>query len=585
MLIAATICVSTSVAADETPSFFERVESSVVTIQVPGRGTGSGFFIDRDGTIATNYHVIEGAGEVNIIFHDKSSVPAIGFRAISQGKDLALLVVAKNPEGVVPLPLAARPPDKGDKVFAFGAPLGLEGSVSDGIVSATRTGSELQRMLADGDRDPYRKEMGYDLDADWIQTSAPVSSGNSGGPLVNEAGQVVGVNTFKLLRGENLNFAVLAAHVSSLAVAAPRESLPFSKLPPPRETKKETEAPSTDSYEVERRERDGDIADAMAELERWRVHIANFEAQVEEEALRHPGRAAYLSAKAEAAVFTAQIANLNQEGLRQQGQLAAANRQIGLTIAQLRQQYAAEIAQLDSTYQRQRQFGQGTDQQTLLDSYRADHQITTLRYESLSKEALRRHELMRTQFEGRINELVNQKTFIADNKLAPILVKQQPYLDFLTQAESTRNGLLAQLKTLEKQLKKTENLARGLAAPREEDTIARRKLVLAKNLWAAKSSAAKERFTEVINEHPESFAAEQAKAWLANINGSDLPPALQLSSREWNARTGGYKLEARLAGYVQDKVSLQNVDGTVVEVPLDKLSDADRQYVHELYGE
>jgi S1-C subfamily serine protease len=117
------------------------VDPVIVTIEVPGGAQGSGFILDAKGTIVTNYHVIEGAKAATVTFHDKTTAEVKGFVAILPGKDLAILRIEVPNKKTVALPLAESPPSKGDKAFAFGAPRGLAGTISDGIVSAAATGS------------------------------------------------------------------------------------------------------------------------------------------------------------------------------------------------------------------------------------------------------------------------------------------------------------------------------------------------------------------------------------------------------------------------------------------------------------
>jgi S1-C subfamily serine protease len=209
------------------------VDPAVVTIHRPG-GTGSGFVVDERGILVTNCHVVEGAAEAVAVFPDKTTFRVVGFLAFAPGKDLALLKIDPGTRKLATLPLSAAAPAKGEKVYAFGAPLGLSGSVSDGLVAAVRRGPEVREILKElTGRDVYVEGLGYDLEADWIQTTAPISHGNSGGPLVNARGEVVGVNTWGPQSGQNLNFAVSAAHIRQLLrdralVARPLADLPQS---------------------------------------------------------------------------------------------------------------------------------------------------------------------------------------------------------------------------------------------------------------------------------------------------------------------------------------------------------------------
>ncbi|GAA0588338.1 S1C family serine protease [Actinomadura livida] len=167
-----------------------RVQASVVSIEVRAagaQGTGSGFVIDRRGHVLTNAHVVEGGGQVTVVLADQRRV-----RARLVGTDRALdLAVLAIPAAQAPAPLTfSRFSDVrvGDPVIALGSPLGLQGTVTSGIVSA------LNRQVRLG-------EGGGASTA--VQTDASINPGNSGGPLVNARGEVIGVNTAiaTLMRG------------------------------------------------------------------------------------------------------------------------------------------------------------------------------------------------------------------------------------------------------------------------------------------------------------------------------------------------------------------------------------------------
>lgn len=149
---------------------------------------GSGFVVSSDGMIVTNYHVMDGAVsaivEINGVTYDDVQV-----LAANEEWDLALLKV--NTTDLQPLPLASTIDDVrlGEQVIAMGNPEGLKKTVSDGIISTV-----------------YRRLEGFNYDH--IQTTAPISKGSSGGPLMNMRGEVIGVNTLTYLTGQNLNFAV-----------------------------------------------------------------------------------------------------------------------------------------------------------------------------------------------------------------------------------------------------------------------------------------------------------------------------------------------------------------------------------------
>ena len=145
-----------------------------------GQSLGSGFVIDKDGHIVTNFHVVDGATEIQVGFSNQDTVSA---RVVGtdQSTDLALLEVDADATALTPLALAdSDAVEVGDPVVAIGNPFGLERTATAGIVSA------LQREV--------RAPNDYTIDQ-VIQTDAPINSGNSGGPLIDAAGRVIGVNS------------------------------------------------------------------------------------------------------------------------------------------------------------------------------------------------------------------------------------------------------------------------------------------------------------------------------------------------------------------------------------------------------
>lgn len=204
----------------------EQVEPSVVRIDT-NEGIGSGVVVDKRGYIVTNYHVIEGASSAKVTFRSGTTAKVEGYLALEQGRDLALLKISDVDEKLTPLPILDKLPRKGEKVAAFGSPKGLSFSTSEGIVSAIRTGREMSEILG---ADNYRA-LGYDKEATWVQTTAAISGGNSGGPLVTLTGKLAGLSTFTRNDGQNLNFAIGAPDVKRLLKGASENVTALSKLP------------------------------------------------------------------------------------------------------------------------------------------------------------------------------------------------------------------------------------------------------------------------------------------------------------------------------------------------------------------
>ena len=142
-------------------------------------GLGSGFVLDKAGHIVTNFHVVDGASSVEVSFSNNESMPA-EIVGVDASTDLAVLKVQARSRALTPLPLGRSDDVRvGDAVVAIGNPFGLNRTVTAGIVSA------LQRQIT--------APNSYSIDH-VIQTDAPINQGNSGGPLLNALGEVIGVN-------------------------------------------------------------------------------------------------------------------------------------------------------------------------------------------------------------------------------------------------------------------------------------------------------------------------------------------------------------------------------------------------------
>jgi serine protease Do len=178
-------------ASSDFSAIIESAVKSVVTIKT-NLGQGSGFVIAGGGYVVTNEHVIDGATAATAITYDGKthSVTLVGKNV---NMDIALLKIGET--NYSPLILADSDNIQvGEKVIAIGNPLGLQFSVSEGIVSAVhRTGDN--------------KINGY------IQTDASLNPGNSGGPLIDTEGKVIGINNFKVSGSESLGFALESNYI------------------------------------------------------------------------------------------------------------------------------------------------------------------------------------------------------------------------------------------------------------------------------------------------------------------------------------------------------------------------------------
>ncbi len=156
---------------------------------VPQEGQGSGFIIDKEGHILTNYHVIADARQVEVTLHNRKKYKAT-IVGTDQAHDLAVIQI-KAPD-LVPAVLGdSSRLQVGQKVYAIGNPFGLAGTMTNGIVSSIR---------------PVREPNGATID-EAIQTDAAINPGNSGGPLMNYHGEVIGINTM-ILSSVNQNAGI-----------------------------------------------------------------------------------------------------------------------------------------------------------------------------------------------------------------------------------------------------------------------------------------------------------------------------------------------------------------------------------------
>ena len=174
---------------DDVAPLFQKQSNSIVLIAVSakdGEKLGTGFVISEDGLIATNYHVVNGAQKILVKFRNKKVYKKVDIFNLDEAKDIALIKI--RAQGLRPVELGnSSDVAIGERVVTIGNPLGLESTVSDGLVSSWR-----------------KIGPGFKI----LQISVPLSQGSSGGPLFTLKGKVVGITTASVAQGQNLNFAV-----------------------------------------------------------------------------------------------------------------------------------------------------------------------------------------------------------------------------------------------------------------------------------------------------------------------------------------------------------------------------------------
>ena len=195
-------------------------------VQAVPTGTGSGFLWDERGHVVTNFHVVEGAEELEVTLSDHSSHKATVV-GLAPEKDLAVLQIQDPPARLRPIPIGTSSDlQVGQQVMAIGNPFGLDQTLTTGVVSAL--GREIQSATR-------RRITGV------IQTDAAINPGNSGGPLLDTAGRLIGVNTaIQSTSGSSagIGFAMPVAPVNRVVPQlishgqAARPDLGFEALPP-----------------------------------------------------------------------------------------------------------------------------------------------------------------------------------------------------------------------------------------------------------------------------------------------------------------------------------------------------------------
>jgi tetratricopeptide (TPR) repeat protein len=188
------------------PSLIKKAEPSIVVILTYNQagkqiGQGTGFFINRSGDVITNHHVLQRASRSEIRLSNGQKYPVKGVIAEDSDGDLVRLSVLIPEEKVIPLAISPTLPQVGEKVVVIGNPLGLDQTVSDGIVSAIREVPGFGKI---------------------VQMTAPISPGSSGSPVLDMKGEVIGVATFLILAGQNLNFAIPGERISKMSIGEGR---------------------------------------------------------------------------------------------------------------------------------------------------------------------------------------------------------------------------------------------------------------------------------------------------------------------------------------------------------------------------
>jgi hypothetical protein len=192
----------------------KRISPAVVVVETQRgnkKGLGTGFFINAQGHMVTNYHVVAGADKATVKTQEGRRYPVKRVVAENREADLVLITADIPEREIVPVEVTGKLPEVGEKIYAIGHPMGLEKTVSEGIVSAIRRLPKL---------------------GDIIQITAPISPGSSGGPVFNATGRIIGVARATHRSGQNLNFAVPGQKILELKGGTGHSLTEFSRETP-----------------------------------------------------------------------------------------------------------------------------------------------------------------------------------------------------------------------------------------------------------------------------------------------------------------------------------------------------------------
>lgn len=181
-------CYSQSLTAEQ---IYKKVSGAVVVVHAYNENDeltaqGSGVVLNEKGYVVTNYHVLSGNSKLKII-HGKEIVPYVDIIGIDVEKDILILKIEAKKFPAVKIG-DSKSLNIGQRIYAIGSPMGLENSISEGIISGLRSVDELKR--------------------NFIQITASISPGSSGGAVVNDKGELIGISTLTAKEGQNLNFAI-----------------------------------------------------------------------------------------------------------------------------------------------------------------------------------------------------------------------------------------------------------------------------------------------------------------------------------------------------------------------------------------
>jgi hypothetical protein len=559
----ATVFLSTAVAivpasGQQSAETIEIAEKSVVRIEVKtvdNEVQGSGFVVDSSGTLITNCHVIENAISATAVFPNGERFPVIRIRGMDERRDIAVVQISRviGPP-FQPLALVDTQPRKGEAVIALGTPRGLSFTVTRGIVSAIRSSLEMQRDV--GVRD---------AEGTWIQVDAAISSGNSGGPIINENGQVVAMSTLVHTEAQNVNFGISAADIKQFiesTASNPWKPLPIgartSARPP---TSPPTRMPNKSDYKAEFNELVSLIPNKT--ILDFALEIESFIPKYKKDILKTLGELRAFSRELESAeidpVFVHGSNSMQTRRVSVNGKLV--NRVFFASIdAKYRkiEESKSLVKDIESIV--------ATGKVHSLNGWKA---ILCLVGPALDTRADKTVGIVRGA--RRMQQIDDIFIIVIDGSLGVLATEDARKMGAMDSNLGAFIGGTAQTRTVN-----TANGTKSLPIICQIPDSKLEEALLGPNLSSQNPSNSQEGPSQSIATSTDN---QEMNSITDDLFKTDAKSQNTDGYREWNDRTGKFTVEAKLVSKTQSHVTLRRKDGKVLTVEIAKLSDADNRYV------
>lgn len=505
-------------------------EASVVRIETSGengRGVGSGFIVDDKGTLITNCHVLSGATSAKAVFSNGTSCKIVGTTHVDKGRDIVVAKIDLIDRPKIELSKAL--PRKGDEVIALGTPHGLDFTATRGIVSAIRQSSELPEERGDFKREGV-----------WIQIDAPLSPGNSGGPLIDRNGQVIAMSTLASQgTAQNLNFGISADDVANAMILA--EKLPLQTL-----------ADSTAKIEYPNsRRKNGPNGSPESDLAGY-VPDEVVEQYIEECRQNFPKYVREL--REEISTLGTALKEMEKGQVPVPNEISSTAPFVKVITPQKKvvwffRNTAIKVALIEHTEERLASLT------AIRSKVKSNRDAASLKHLAINYgpklDARKNHEVGFVS-DAVVIRAINDHEVIVD-------IEESPYLVWLESTVGLASGELILP-----------------CAVYVDGTVTVDTAQYGSRAVTRLRQVPPSQFEEVIQK-----VLEQNQKDTPNKT-DEASPAQSESLRTWVDATGKYKIEAELVSHENGTVKLKRRDGTVVTLPVDKLSTEDREYLESL---